>query len=259
MPRRQLIFFLSLVTLSITFLLLNEPTKLVLSTRLSSVLLFPIKTITGIVEFLTISSSQIQELETTVNRLKLENATLREKAFQDTTELTETHFTLLKARVTGRDPSNINAYLYIDKGIEHQVYVNQPIISIGGLVGKIKFVDNHYSIVETIESQNFAVSALDLKTGIHGIVKQREGLVFDYVRKTDEITIGDSLYTSGMSEIFPPGILIGTIQDIHPTDDLFFTKVFVTSSAKVNRLTSVYVLFAKKTSLSEKSQKIISE
>jgi rod shape-determining protein MreC len=259
LSRRQLIFFLSLVTLSVISLLLHEPTKLVFSTRLSSVLLFPIKTITGIVEFLTISNSRIQKLETTVNRLKLENAELREKALQDTTELTETRFTLLKARVTGRDPSNINAYLYIDKGREYQVYVNQPVISMGGLVGKIKFVDNHYSIVETIESQNFAVSALDLENGIHGIVKQREGLVFDYVRKTDEIAIGDSLYTSGMSEIFPAGILIGTVQDIQPMDDLFFTKVFVISSAQVNRLTSVYVLFAKKTSLSEKGREMTSE
>jgi rod shape-determining protein MreC len=257
--RRQLIFFLSLITLSIILLLLNEPTKLILSTRLSSVLLFPIKTTTGIIEFLTISSSRIQELETTINRLKLENADLREKSFQDTTELTETRFTLLKARVTGRDPSNINAYLYIDKGREHQISINQPVISMGGLVGKIKFVDTHYSIVETIENQNFAVSALDVKNGIHGIVKQQEGLVLDYVRKTDKIAIGDSLYTSGMSEIFPPGILIGTVQDIHPMDDLFFTKVFVTSSAQVNRLTSVYVLFTKKIPASENTRKMISE
>jgi rod shape-determining protein MreC len=246
LSRRQLIFFLSLVTISIIFLLFNEPTKLALSARLSSVLLFPIKTITGVIEFLTFSSSRIQELETTVSRLKLENAELRGYVFQDTIEPTETRFILLKARITGRDPSNINAYFHIDKGREHQVYINQPVISIGGLVGKIKFVDNHYSIVETIESHNFAVSALDVKSGIHGIVKQQEGLVFDYIRKIDEIAIGDSLYTSGMSEIFPPGILIGTIQDIHPTDDLFFTKVFVASSAHVNQLTSVYVLFTKK-------------
>lgn len=257
MPRRQLIFFSVLVTISIVFLLLNEPTTLTLSARLSSVLLFPIKTVTRFIEFLTISSSRIQELEITVNRLKLENATLRERTFQDTTELTEIHFTLVKARVIGRDPANINAYLHIDKGKDNQLYVNQPVISINGLVGKIKFVNTQHSIVETIENQNFSVSALDVESGVHGIIKQQGSLIFDYIRKTDEINIGDSIYTSGMSEIFPPGILVGTIQDIHPTNDLFFTRVFITPSTKVNRLTSVYVVFSDRHQVVQKEQKKI--
>lgn len=257
MPRRQLILFSVLLTISIVFLLLNDSTTLVVSTRLSSVLLFPTKTITGFIEFLTISSSRIEELEIMTNRLRLENADLREKVFLDTTEFTWTNFTLLKARITGRDPVNINGFLYIDKGSKQGLYVNQPVLSINGLVGKIKFVDAHHSIVETIENKNFAVSALDIKNGVHGIIKQRGSLMFDYIRTTDNINIDDSIYTSGMSEIFPPGILVGTIQDIHLTDDLFFKKVFVTPSVRVNRLTSVYVVFVSETKESKKESELI--
>jgi len=242
LPRRQLIYFSFFLLIPIIFLLLNEPTTLLLSARLSPVLLFPVKTITEFLEFLTISSSRIEELEIQVNQLKLENAELKEKVILDTTEFKLTEFRLVKARITGRDPTNINGCLYINKGKEHSLYVNQPVISINGLIGKIKFVDVHSSIVETLENQGFAVSTVDIKTGVHGVIKQRGSLIFDYIRITDKIDIGDSVYTSGMSEIFPPGILVGTVQEIHQSDDLFFKKVYIEPSVQVNRLTSVYLV-----------------
>lgn len=247
MSRRQLILFLSLVTLSIIFLFLTEHAKLVLATKLSSVLLFPVKITTEFFDFLSVSRTRTEELEITINQLRLENAELKKKVLQDTTEFQETKFTLLKAQIIGRDPSNINGFLHIDKGEQQNVYVNQPVITTSGLVGKIKFVNAHYSIAETVENQRFAISGLHEKTGVHGIVKQRGNLVFDYVRITDEINIGDSIYTSGMSEIFPKGILIGTVQKIQQIDDLFFKPVYLTPSVQVNRLTSVYLIVGKGT------------
>jgi rod shape-determining protein MreC len=91
------------------------------------------------------------------------------------------------------------------------------------------------------------VSALDSRTGVHGIVKQRGRLFFDFVKTTDAIGIGDSIYTSGMSNIFPEGILIGTVSSIGTDKDLFFKPVHLMPSVHINQLLYVYVVFSSDT------------
>ena len=221
---------------------ISEQIKLHISTHLSSVLLYPVKTITEFLRFLSISNTRITELEKIVNQLHLENSELKKKILSDTTEFSTTKYELLKAKIIGRDPSNINGFLHIDKGQEHDVYVNQPVISINGIVGKIKFVSSNYSIVETIENQGFALSALDVKNGIHGIVKRKTHLIFDFIRISDEIDINDSISTSGMSEIFPEGIMIGKVERIGKGEGLFFKPVYITPAVQINRLTYVYII-----------------
>lgn len=66
--------------------------------------------------------------------------------------------------------------------------------------------------------------------------------MFRYVRHSDEVNVGDSIQTSGMSEIFPKGILIGTIHAISESEDMFFKNVYVTPAAQINRLASVYII-----------------
>lgn len=242
MRRQQIILFFFLFTISAIPLFLSENANLVLARNLSSVLLYPIRITSKLVEYLNISNVRIEKLEIHINKLTLENAILRDILDLDTTQLAARDVRLLKASVIGRDPQNINGYLHIDKGTIHRVVKNQPVVSADGFIGKIKNAGTTTSIVETIENRGFAVSAIDINTGIHGVVKSQTNLVFDYVRHTDTIEIGDSLLTSGMSEVFPKGILIGTVQRVSESDDLFFKHVFVAPAVQINRLVSIYII-----------------
>ncbi len=225
-----------------------------LSTEFSSVLFFPIKNIIQFLHFFSISNARITELEIELQHLQLENTELRKKILLDTSDLKTPNYKLLKAHIIGRDPSNINGYLYVDKEQAHRLYVNQPVVSLNGLVGKIKYIGTNYCIVETIENQGFAVSALDVNTGIHGIVRKKGELIFDYIKIDDEIHLGDSIHTSGMSEIFPEGILIGRVKKIEKGTNLFFKPVYITPSVHINRLTYVYIVSGIKVTISEKSK-----
>lgn len=222
---------------------LGEDAKLWTSTQLSSVLLFPVKTVTAFFQFLTVSNARITELEVRVSKLQLENTQLKEKLFHDGGDQATTEYRILRAHIIGRDPSNINGYLYVDRGTSDSIYVNQPVVSIHGLVGKVKYVTPRYSIIETVENKGFAVSGIDVNTGIHGIVKKKTTMVFDFIRVNDSVQVGDSICTSGMSEIFPSGILIGIIKHIGQEDNLFFKPVTLTPSVQINRLDYVYLLF----------------
>lgn len=242
MRRQYILLFILLFVISAVPIFLHEQTNLVLARNLASVMLFPVKMTTRFLEYLTISNVRIETLEIQVNKLKLENVHLRDKLNLDTTRLESTEHTLLKASVVGRDPLNINGYLYIDKGIEHAVSLNQPVISIDGFVGRVKHAGPVSSIVETIENKGFAASAIDVNTSIHGIIRRQTSLMFDYIRHTDSINVGDSILTSGMSELFPKGILIGTVQRISESDDLFFKQIHVAPATQINRLVSVYII-----------------
>jgi len=253
--RHQLTIFSSLVIISIIFLALGQEADFSISMRLSQVLLFPVKIITQYLQFLSISKMRIDELETIVGELKLENTELKERISYDTTGYEPVNYKLLKAQVIGRDPGNFDGFLYIDKGKADSLYINQPVTASNGFVGKVKYVGDFYSIVETIENNGIAISAFDAKTGVYGIVRKERYLIFDYIKIYDEINIGDSIYTSGMSEIFPPGILIGTVQMIRKTNDLLFKEVRLIPSVKINHIFFIHLVFGSKTKNLQKETK----
>jgi len=245
--RRRLIFFSVLVVIPIVFLSLHESRKLIVTAELSRVLLYPIHKINQYSHYLFISHDTIEKLETELQLLRLENAELKTRIEIDTISWTPTRFEILKAYIAGRDPSDINSFLHIDKGTRDGVRVYQPVMTAKGLVGVVKFADAHTSIIETIEHRGFAVSAVNVNANIHGVVKKRDNIVFDFVRKNDTVHIGDSVFTSGMSEIYPAGILIGTIEDIGTSDNMFFKPVFLIPSVQINQLAHVYLLLAEVT------------
>jgi rod shape-determining protein MreC len=215
---------------------------LLISSNVSSVVLFPLRTVFSYVKYLSISEQRIHDLETQIQTLRLQNVELRKQVTKDSLELTTMPYELMKTHIIGRDPTNINGYLYIDKGSDHGIKIDQPVLTTDGLVGKVHFVAHNYSIVETIEHEGFAVSAIDIRTGIHGIVRKNNSLLFDFIRVDDSIHINDSICTSGMSEIFPEGLLIGQVKGTGEPHDPFFKPIYLRPAVKVNRLTYTYVL-----------------
>ena len=250
MSRFQIILFSFLVAVALTFLLLGPAADLKISTGLSSVLLLPIKVVSRYTEFLTVSKNRIEKLERVLTSLNLENAELRNQLSMNSITLVPTGYLLIKARIIGRDPTNFNGFLYIDRSRRDSLEPGQPVIINNGLVGKIKFAGDFNSIVETIENRGIAVSARDSRTDVQGIVKQENGLILDYIKILDPIQPGDSIVTSGMSENFPAGILIATVDAVQQTGDLLFKKVTLKPCVSVNRLNYLYVIRSDKNGLS---------
>lgn len=242
MSRFQFILFAFLVALSLTFLVLGRPTDLEVSSNLSTVLLFPIKVVTRYIEFLAVSKTRIDELERAFALLNLENAELRNRLSTDSSAVVPAGYRLVKAHIIGRDPTNFNGYIYIDRNRRDSIEPGLPVIVQNGLIGRIKLAGNVNSIVETIENRGIAVSAVDIRTGVHGIVKQDGGMIFDYIKITDPIQRGDTIFTSGMSENFPSGIPIAIVNGVRETGDLLFKNVTLRPCVSVNRLIYVYVV-----------------
>ncbi len=224
---------------------MNQNADLYISAHISEIILFPVRSISNYFQYLNISQKKIDALEVEISKLQIENQNLKNhlelSGLPDT--ITTANLRLIKVNIIGRDPTNFNGYLYIDKGKNDDLNINDPVIIQNKLVGRIKSLSDRTGIVETFENIGFTISAVASKTNIYGIAKQNGQLMLEYIKLDDEINNGDSIFTSGLSEIFPKGVLIGTVSEIRYKDDLFFKEVVITPAIKINKLNYVYVAY----------------
>uniref|UniRef100_A0A7C4XAI6 Cell shape-determining protein MreC n=1 Tax=candidate division WOR-3 bacterium TaxID=2052148 RepID=A0A7C4XAI6_UNCW3 len=245
MSRIQLLLFGFFLATSFILLILNQNIDIYLTNRLSQILLFPLRVISDYLQYLHVSQKKIDYLESELSKIQCENHFLRYQLILSNSKDTIPFLNLkmVKAIIIGRDPTNFNGFLYINKGTKDGLCVNNPVIIQDKLIGRIKSVSENTAIVETIENDGFAVSGMDSRTGVFGIVKKNKELSFEYIKHNDEVYCGDSVYTSGLSEKFPRGILIGTICEVKKTDDLFFKKVLIQPAVRINKLYYAYVIY----------------
>ena len=114
---------------------------------------------------------------------------------------------------------NANEKIYINKGTDQGLEVDMPVLSQGVLIGRIVKADDNYSEVMLLTSKKSKVSVLidGQETGIlRGtgtdklIVENYNGDVDGAEGKQLRIT------TSGISDIFPKDIYIGTYNVVNP-------------------------------------------
>ncbi len=98
--------------------------------------------------------------------------------------------------------------------------INMPVLSGRQLIGKITDVYENYSVVKMITGENSYVSVL-CKDVIGIVSGEREKDL--YFRPTssleEEIKIGEELYTSGISDVYPKGLYVGKVSEIVSADN----------------------------------------
>ncbi len=114
---------------------------------------------------------------------------------------------------------NSNEKIYINKGTDQGLDVDMPVLSQGVLIGRIVKADNNYSEVMLLTSKKSNVSVLidGEETGILRGTGTDKLIVENYNGDVDK-TEGKQLRitTSGISDIFPKDIYIGTYNVINP-------------------------------------------
>jgi rod shape-determining protein MreC len=63
-----------------------------------------------------------------------------------------------------------------------------------------------------------------------------------YMSSNADVRVGDKIITSGMSDIFPKGIIVGFVRSIDKKDYDVFQKVEVSPAVRFSRLDKVFVV-----------------
>jgi rod shape-determining protein MreC len=196
-----------------------------------------------------------EELETQNARLLLENVRLREieveaARLRDLLNFAQENpsFDFQGAHVVGRviaqDPSNLQRYITLDVGREESITHNMPVVTDRGLVGRISEVGEGWSRVLLIIDPTSTISALTQSTRASGSVEgQADGsLVMRAIPQGDTVSVGDTVFTSGLGGNLPRQILIGQVIDVERNDYELYQAATVQPTVDFDHLEAVMII-----------------
>jgi rod shape-determining protein MreC len=144
--------------------------------------------------------------------LKMENERLNQLlGFKQATKMN-----LLAARVIGRDLLPDHNTITIDRGLSHGIQKNMAALTIGGVVGYTFRVENESSQILLLTDRYAVIDALVQRSRAQGLVEgmSRSNCRLRYLKRSDDVKVGDLVVTSGLFNLFPKGFPIGTVTSI---------------------------------------------
>jgi rod shape-determining protein MreC len=174
-----------------------------------------------------------------ITEIDLENARLR--------KLLEFRQTLagdlLTARVIGRDATGMAHTMLLDRGESDGVTKGAAVLAPEGIVGHVFLASAHAARVLLVSDHNSGVDALVQRTRARGIVQGTVdgGCALKYVKRTEDVQVGDTLVTSGLDSIFPKGLPIGRVAAIDKRGKGLFQSAEVVPRVEFDALEEVLV------------------
>ena len=184
---------------------------------------------------------RVQQLEQEMDRrseLDIENARLRGLLdFRRTLQ-----GDVLTARIIGRDATGLARTLVIDRGEADGVVKGAAALAPQGVVGQIFLASRHAARILLISDHNSGVDAVVERTRARGIVQGTvDGCGLKYVKRTEDVQVGDTVVTSGLDGIFPKGLPVGTVVSVDKRGQGLFQSAEVTPRVDFDRLEEVLV------------------
>ena len=122
--------------------------------------------------------------------------------------------------------------------------IKMPVVTSRGLVGQVVETDRWVTKVMVINDTNSSVDIYVEGRNTRGILEGtgQTLLRLKYIRKNDELEIGDKLITSGKDGIYPKGLAIGIVTTVNRNKPGIFADIEVMPFNNFNRLEEVLVL-----------------
>lgn len=148
------------------------------------------------------------------------------------------------AAIVGYNMERWTRTVIIDKGSTEGMEKDHGVVAVTGLVGRVIEVNGGSSRVLLSTDLRSNIDVIIERSRVKGVVEGNgtDGLVMKYVRQVDDVKIGDQVVTSGLSGIFPKGIIVGEVTKIEKSSDSFFKHVEVRPAVDMGRLEEVLVL-----------------
>ncbi|QGU00048.1 Rod shape-determining protein MreC [Candidatus Syntrophocurvum alkaliphilum] len=197
---------------------------------------------------------EIDDLRMDIQELKIENQQLKEfeaevirlRQIVEFIDDSQDRYDFIPARVIARSPNNWYKTLTINKGAKHGIEKNMAVINADGLVGRVMNVSNNNSQVYLITDREIAVGSILQETReTNGIVEgtgDNLSLRMVNIPYYSDVEEGDRVITSGLSEIYPKGILIGYINKITTEPNGLLLSASVIPAVAFDKLEEVLVI-----------------
>ena len=166
-------------------------------------------------------------------------------------------FMALSARVlVARDINRLPKTCIISRGRSDGVGPGSPVVSGLRVVGRVREAWHNRSLVELVTDAGFRARARVLDSRVLGVYKgtgsetgclalAAAGTAGSDRDDNADAAKGDTVLTSGFGGIFPPGLILGTIESLADPDYDRELDIEVAPAADLGRLEDVFVLIKK--------------
>lgn len=176
-----------------------------------------------------------------------ENAELRSKLaeaegfLEQNQSLSPQTYNLVPAR-----PIGISRYLFIDKGSNDGLKINQPVVYKDNYLGKIVDASPSQSkvILSSDPDSKIAAFASNESGRARGILQGEFGseMLLDKILHREPAEVGDLVYSEGTEVDIPRGLVLGSIAEVLDNQNEVFKKAKVKSVFDVTDLDIVFVI-----------------
>ncbi|MEO6849863.1 MAG: rod shape-determining protein MreC, partial [Mucilaginibacter sp.] len=173
--------------------------------------------------------------------------TLAKRTVTDT--VFKQQYTYIEAKVINNSVNRSNNYITINRGSRQGVAKGMGVICSSGLVGKVVFVGEHLSVVQSMLHKDSRFSAMLSKNKEIGYIEwsddldPRKGFLKD-VSNNAQPHLGEEVVTSQYS-LFPAGIPIGKVSNLHTRTGGYSLNMEVKLDVDFSRLQYVDVIINK--------------
>ncbi|MBP1630313.1 MAG: Rod shape-determining protein MreC [Bacteroidetes bacterium] len=194
------------------------------------------------------SSNEALVKENAMLRAKIQSSYVKyeKKVFQIQDTVYKQQFEYEDAKVIQKTINKRNNYFMLNKGKINGVKKNMAVICPNGIVGVVVNVTNNFSLVMSVLHQDSRPNVKNTRTKITGTLiweggSYAKGKIID-IPSSIPLKKGDTITTSGFSQDFPEGIMIGTIESFTKDSGNGFYNVTVKFSTDYNKLEYVYIV-----------------
>lgn len=148
------------------------------------------------------------------------------------------------ARVVARGSDRwANTYV-IDKGTGDGVRKDMAVVTVDGLLGKVQEARDSYSTVLLIDDPRFSAAAR-LQSGRAEAVLSGAGpgqCELKYVPTDTKVEKGETVLTSGLDSLFPPGLRAGFVSEVATDKEALFHDIQVVPYVDTSKVEEVIVV-----------------
>jgi len=189
---------------------------------------------------------QVARLESRVAALEaVQGQNARLKKLLDLRQGSLKKYRTLAAPVVGRSPVNWLDQIVVAAGSRQGVKYGDPVLSYGGLVGRVIAVGGQSATVMILPDPESAIGAMVARTGDAGVLEgngEASTLKMQFFAAGANVRQGDLIVTSGLDGTLPPGMPIGRVTTVGQGDFGLVHQADVTPLANLDQLDTVLVV-----------------
>ena len=174
---------------------------------------------------------------------------MSELALQDPDSLNQPalkQYTFVMAQAISNSIAQPNNYITINRGYMDGIEPEMGVIDQNGVVGIVNVVGPHAARVISLLNPHIRLSCKLRSSGFYGSLvwdgKSPQYAVLEELPKHVKYLVGDTIVTSGYSAVFPPGIIVGTVQGPARGSTDSFVSLRIKLTTNFSQLSSVRVI-----------------